>query len=484
MMFLRHPAWLWLKKHDKKKLPPIGDDLQARFDAGYLFESYAEKLFPDAFKLGWSGYSGYLELPVKTEEAILQERKTIIQGRLEAGGITCIFDVLVRVDEGIFDLYEIKSSTGVKTEHELDLAFQKEVIERSGYKVNKIFVVHVNNNFVRDGEVAADDICTIAEVTDQVELLGESTKVNIKKALAVAGEKERPNISPSETGLSAFGDWLDIYKTLEKVEKYSIYNLCSSGASKIGELEELGIKNISEIPNDFNLNSKQRSQVETTKFDKAVINKPRIKAFLDTLKYPLYFLDYETLSSTIPYFDGLKPYEQLPFQYSLHLIEKPGGEAKHFEYLHKDSSNPAEPLSGALKSQIGDKGTVLVWFEGFEKGRNELMGRMVPEHLKFYEDLNDRIVDLMLPFSTGSYAHKDFFGSASIKKVLPALIPELSYEDLDIQGGTAAQRLWMESVLDGKREDEKEKILSDLDKYCELDTFAMVKIYQHLVKKV
>lgn len=105
---------------------------------------------------------------------------------------------------------------------------------------------------------------------------------------------------------------------------------------------------------------------------------------------------------------------------------------------------------------------------------------MLPEFKTFYQKLNERIVDLMIPFSTGSYIHKDFFGSASIKQVLPVLIPELSYKDLDIHAGGAAQRLWMEAVLDGKRADEKDKILKDLTKYCELDTYAMVKIFQFL----
>ncbi|MEI6144220.1 MAG: DUF2779 domain-containing protein [Candidatus Berkelbacteria bacterium] len=484
LMFLKHPAWLWLKKHSPEKLPPVDDDLQAIFDAGFLFESYAEQLFPDATKLEYdrSDRNAYKQLTANTKQVIESGATTIIQGRFEAGDITCISDVLVKTGDKAFDLYEIKSTTEVKNEHIPDLSFQMAVIENNGYIVNKIYVIHVNNKYVRNGKVKASDITTVTEVTDKVKELRDETEQNIKEALKVIDLKKCPDISPSLTRLGAFGEWLGIYKTLANVKEYSIYNLCSPGASKIGKLEALGIKNIADIPDGFKLDAKQLRQFQTTKNDTIFVEKNQIKKFLSQLKFPLYFLDYETLSSVIPYFDGLGPYKQLPFQYSLHVLDKPNGEVKHFEYLHTSNSNPLKPLTETLKSQIGDEGTVLVWCEGFEKSCNVLMGTIASEYEKFYKKLNARIVDLMIPFSTGLYVHKDFFGSASIKKVLPVVIPDLSYKELDINAGGAAQRLWMEAVLDGKRAKEKDKILSDLSKYCELDTLAMVRIYQHLIE--
>jgi hypothetical protein len=484
LLSLRHPAWLWLKKYDKAKLPPIDDDTQAIFDAGFLFESYAEKLFPDAIKLGWdiNNFQSYQQLTSNTKEAIESDAKVILQGRFEAGEITCISDVIVKVDDKTFDLYEIKSSASVKPNHEYDLAFQKEVIEQSGYKLNKIFVIHVDNKFIRNGELKAKDLCKISEVTNQVDKLKEFTKEHIESALAITRLKKCPDISPRHVKLGAFSDWLSIYKTMADIDEYSIYHLCSPNADKIGKLETLGIKNINDIPDDFNLSERQRRQAHATKTNEVFSDKQKIKDFLSKLKFPLYFLDYETLSSVVPYFDGLGPYKQLPFQYSLHVLESPSGKLKHFEYLHNNNSNPVKPLSETLKSQIGKEGTVLVWFERFEKSCNELMATIDPGYKDFYKQLNERIVDLMKPFEAGDYVHKDFFGSASIKHVLPVLIPELSYKDLDIQGGGAAQRLWMESVIDGKRKEEKEKILQNLLKYCELDTLAMVRIYQFLSK--
>jgi len=186
----------------------------------------------------------------------------------------------------------------------------------------------------------------------------------------------------------------------------------------------------------------------------------------------------------VPYFDGQRPYQQVPFQYSLHMVESPGAMPKHYTYLHGENSDPVPALTESLRQNIGESGSVVVWNESFEMSCNDDMGRMYPEFAEFYSNVNGRVVDLMKPFFNYWYVDKNFGGSASIKKVLPVLVPELSHKDLEISEGGAAQRLWMEAVLDGKREGEREKILANLDKYCELDTLAMVKIYDHLINYV
>jgi hypothetical protein len=171
----------------------------------------------------------------------------------------------------------------------------------------------------------------------------------------------------------------------------------------------------------------------------------------------------------------------VPFQYSLHIQHEPGGELEHKEYLHTENSNPIPPLLKKLKEDMEGKGSVLVWYETFEKGRNKEMAEFAPEYKDFLEDVNDRIVDLMLPFKEGKYVHKNFYGSASIKKVLPVLVPELSYKELGVQDGGTALRTWCEAFLEEKHDD-KEKVAADLIEYCKLDTLAMVKILEALKK--
>lgn len=439
MLFLKHPAWLWVKKNDPKKIPPVNENTQALFDAGHQFEPYAESLFPEGVSLGFSDYDEYLSLPNRTKEAITRGDKVLFQPRFEWEDFTCICDIVSFVGESEVDLYEIKASTRAKPEHEYDLAFQVAVLEGAGLKVQNISVIHVNNQYVRHGEIKADEITVFSDITYAVKAKSEATQKHMKQALAVANSTKMPDPNPDLARLNSKREWLEIYKNI------------------VGE-----------------------ENIETITEGAPVIEKEAIRQFLSELKYPLYFLDYETMMSLIPYFDGHRPYQQIPFQYSLHVLESPDTELEHREYLHRESSDPARPLATQLLQDIGDTGSVLVWYEGFEKARNSELGEMLPEFKDAMEALNGRVVDLMIPFKNKWYDDPRFNGSASIKQVLPVMCPELSYKELDIQEGGSAQRLWMEAVLDDKRADQKEQIFADLIEYCKLDTLAMVEIYRKL----
>ncbi len=482
MMFLRHPAWLWLKKHDGDKLPDPDANLQAIFDAGHEFEQYVEKRFPNGITLGFDNYEEYLSLPERTKQALDGGAKSIFQGRFEASDITCICDVVDHVGKNEVDLYEIKSSTKVKPEHYPDLAFQVVVLESAGLKVRNAAVIHVNNQYIRDGDIDPIKLSAVTNVTGEVRDIIKETKKNIQFALDVISLSELPDPSPRHARLGSLSEWLEIYKILSnEVNPYSIYNLIAPSVKRIGELEDLDVKLIKDIPEDFKLTPKQQMQVMATKKGESMINKGKIKDFLNTLTYPLYFLDYETAMSFAPPYNGSKPYQQIPFQYSLYVIRKPGGEPTHAEYLHRDNSHPVPDLLNKLKKDVGPIGSVIVWYKRFETGRNEEMAQMFPEFAEFLENINSRVVDLMEPFSRGWFADKDFFGSASIKYVLPVVVPDLSYRELDIQEGASAQRLWMDAVLREKGGINKEKLFSDLVEYCKMDTLAMVEIWRALM---
>jgi hypothetical protein len=482
MLFLRQPAWLWLKKHDKAKLPESDPTLQALFDNGHLFETYVEQLFPNGAKIGFSfEENNYLTMPQRTKEAIENGTKTILQGRLDVNGLTCIFDVLERVEGNIFDLSEIKSTTSIKIEHEHDLAFQVVVLEQAGLTIRNVSVIHVNNLYKREGAIDVKVLTKTTDVTEAVRLLIDETKLKIQQAIKTIQSDTPPGMSPRFVRLGPIEEWLTIFRSLyPNLDPHSIYHLARSKPQLIGELEELGITQIKEIPDHIKLSEKQQRQVQATKTNQRLIEKNKIAAFLQNIKYPLYFLDYETLSSVIPSFDGIRPYQQVPFQYSLHILESSSSPLQHKEYLHTENTHPGLPLLQRLKADIGETGTVLVWYEKFEKGRNSELGEMFPEYAEFMQQVNSRIIDLMTPFSEGWLVDKDFYGSASIKKVLPVLVSELSYKDLAIQEGASAQRLWMETVFDGKHEEEKAQIMTDLIAYCKLDTLAMVQLYRVL----
>lgn len=441
MLFLKHPAWLWVKKHDPSKIPPVDENTQAMFDSGNRFEPYAESLFPEGLSLGFSDYDEYLSLPQRTIQAINNGAKVLFQPRFVWNEFTCISDIVSLVGDNQVDLYEIKASTGVKPEHEFDLAFQTAVITGCGYAVRNIFVIHVNNQYVRHGDIQADELTNIVDVTDDVRAKAGVTAEAMPLALAVANSDTMPDPNPALAKFNSKSEWMAIYNNIFPPEPIV-------------------------WPADI----------------QPTINKPAIAEFMSQLQYPLYFLDYETMSSLIPCFDGHRPYQQVPMQYSLHILRTPGGALEHREFLHGENSEPARPLVEQLIYDIGDQGSIIVWYEAFEKTRNTELGEMFPEYREKMEAINDRVVDLIVPFKQKWYDDPRFEGSASIKKVLPVLCPELSYKTLDIQKGDVAQRLWMQAVLDGTRANEKDKILADLLKYCELDTLAMVEIWRVLSK--
>ena len=442
MLYLKHPAWLWLKKHDKDKLPPVDDSTQAMFDAGHKFEAYAEAIFENGVTLGFNSYDEYNSLTERTQQAFADGATTIFQSRFVSGDYNCLPDIIDVVGDKEVDLYEIKSSTKVKDEHLYDLAFQRAVIEANGLTIRKIFVIYVNNEYVRHGAINPEELTKMDDVTLAVHNLASFTESNMPLALETMKSDTMPD--PNPIFLSKLGDkkeWQAIYDELVGTPKPDY-----SGAEP-------------------------------------TIEKHQIEAFLSELEFPLYFLDYETMSAVVPYFDGHRPYQQVPSQYSLHILDSPDAELRQKEYLHRDNSDPSLPIAQHLVEDIGDHGSIITWNMGFEKSCNVTLGKLNPEYAAAMEKINERITDLMIPFKpkNGWYSDPRFEGSASIKKVLPVVVPALSYKELNIQNGGSAQTLWMQAVLDGTRDD-KEKILDDLIKYCGLDTLAMVEIYEALKK--
>lgn len=220
-------------------------------------------------------------------------------------------------------------------------------------------------------------------------------------------------------------------------------------------------------------------QVQLTKQKTTYIDKEAIKQELKQLTYPLYFLDYETINTAIPMFDNTRPYQQIPAQYSLHIIETPTSPVQHKEFLHTKNSNPIPELVKSLHQNIGPTGTILVWNKSFEQKCNRNMAQTLPKESIFLLDLNARIYDLMLIFKS-HYLDYRAKGSASIKKITPILIPHLSYTDLQIQeGGTASETILelMEST-DKSDNPEREAQIEALLKYCERDTETMVGIFK------
>lgn len=480
MKFLIHPAYFWLAKHAKDQLPPFDEIAQANVDQGNAVEAVAQKLFPGAHLVDVPLFDGPEETArlvapggpdILLQAAFLTPRKHYVRS-----------DVIIRQPNG-WDVYEIKGSASVKPAHILDLAFQKQVLETEGLAVQRLFVVHINPLYVRRDGINPAELFIITEVTDQVAPLETSTHQKIEDAAVVLAQSAQPSDAP-ELAADWYG-YRDIYAHLHPdLPLTSIYKLTRLKLAQIQALAALHISDIRDIPDNFELGPQQIAQVALAKSGRPRTDIPAIARDLAGLAYPLYFLDYETFASALPLWDGVRPYQQLPFQYSLHILREPGGQLEHKEFLARGGDYPIPELLKHLQTDLGPGGRVVVWNKSFEMGCNADMATLHPEYAAFLEDVNSRVYDLMEIFSNGYYGHPGFQGSASIKKVLPVLVPELSYKNLGIGEGLTAQVRWMKAARGELSAEAAAGVYADLVTYCGQDTMAMVRIFEVLQKVI
>ena len=389
--------------------------------------------------------------------------------------------VVTHKGTGVVDIYEIKGAASVKEEHYDDVAFQKMVAENSGSTVGRCHVITMNGEYVRHGEIDPEQLFTITDVTDEVNERMDVTVRQAKEAVAYLDSVPVPSLV--DYCIDNKLDCRFIKLHFPDLPEYTVFDIAFLKNDKRRDLLSQGIVAITDVPDDFPLSPKQRIQVDAARSGKILIERETIAERIASWEYPLHFLDYETFSYAIPQFDGVKPFQQMCFQYSLHTLDEPGGELRHSYFLSHGDDDPPLALAKSLKEAMSGRiGTVLVWYEAFEKTRNTEMGEMFPEYAEFFEEVNAHTYDLMKIFSDKLYIHPDFKGRSSIKKVLPVLVPDLSYLDLGISEGLTASISWFRAATwETMDEAVRKQIFANLEEYCKLDTLAMVRIFDHLV---
>lgn len=443
MNYLECSCHLWLHKFHRDWLPELAASDRLRMEAGYEVDALAKQLFPGGVEVSDEKFEG-----AKNTRALIAEGNRILyQPTAQSGKIMCRADILVwHPKNKKWDLYEVKSSTGVKDEHIWDVAFQRLCFEKSKIPIGKTFLVHVDRNFVRQGEIDVEKFFIKSDITKEVEARTPATIKEIKKALEVFDWGAKPGSQQVKSCVNT------------KKCEYLGYYFQKLPAAILKTLDR-------EIP-DLSLPPEIR------------IGKNAIRKELDSLTYPLYFLDYETIGPAVPPFDGYRPFQQVPFQYSLDIQQKQGGKVEHHEYLASKFEDPVPGLAEHLRERIGPKGNVVAWYAHFESTCNDLIGRRLPKHAAYFRNVNKRMFDPMYLFKhrTGHYNHSGFGQSASLKKVLPILCPELAYDDLAIREGATASNSWFLLTGDALSGEEKKKLRQDMLAYCGRDTYAMVAI--------
>ena len=470
---LQCPKYLWVLFHEPERVPEPDAVTQYRFDQGHLVGELAKKLFPHGIDIPAEDFRGNIE---QTKE-LLQQSNPLFEAGILAGSIYCRTDILNPVDDGGWDIIEVKSSTSVKDEHIHDVSFQKFCCEELGLKMRKCFLAYINNEYVKDGEIEPGQLFAIEDITAKVGEVSPGLQERIDAMFQVISAEQCPDIligrqcsNPYDCPLREI-----CWGFLPESNVFNLYY----GGKKSFELFERGVLSIKEIPDDFKLNDKQQIQKMCEASGKPYVDKEGISNFLRALQYPLYYLDFETFNPAVPMFNGTRPYQKIPFQFSVHVVMHDKSRPEHFSFLAEGTEDPRPEVLSELKKVLGDKGSIVVYNKSFEEGVLKGLGGAFPEYATWVGSLCDRMVDLLAPFRSFYYYHPGQRGSASLKSVLPVLTGK-GYEGLDIADGEDASLAFLEATYGDISDEMRNKIREDLQKYCGLDSEGMVWIIDRL----
>lgn len=394
----------------------------------------------------------------------------------------CSVDILRTVGTEVH-LIEVKSSTEVHDIYYDDMAYQYYVLSNCGVNVTKVYNMHINNEYVRGDELEVDKLFVLEECTEQILQMQDEIPDRITEFRVCVKAHNEPTRA---LGVYCEKPYECIYKQYchRYIQEPSVFSIHRLSDKKKYELYAQGTVTFTDVIRDKpKLNEKQwRQIIACVNNEPPTIKQKAIREFLDTLTYPLYHLDFETFQQAIPQYRGVKPYMQIPFQYSLHVQVVQGAIPEHYEFLGKEGTDPRRALAEQLCKQIPQGTCILAYNMSFEKTVIKNLAEIYKDLSEHLMDIHDNIKDLMQPFQQQSFYCKELEGSYSIKKVLPALCggdPELDYYALDeIHNGSEAMNAFAD--LSNHSPKEIERTRQNLLAYCRLDTLAMVKILERL----
>ncbi|MFC1914883.1 DUF2779 domain-containing protein [Chloroflexota bacterium] len=469
---LQCPKLLWMQINDPKRLPQVDIATQFIFDQGHLVGELAKKLFPEGIDVPPNDFMGNIAATGKH----LNERKILFEAGILAGQIYSRLDVLRPINEDQWDIIEVKSSTSVKDVNIHDVAFQRHCCESQGLSINHCYLAYINNQYARDGEINPQELFKIDDITDLVEEASHEILDRVDNMFEDMTREKCPEIGigphcrdPYECELAECWDFLP---------EQNIFNLYYGG-KKCFELYDSGIFTVKEIPDSYKLNGKQSIQKTCEISGQPHVDKEAIADFLSTLQYPIYYLDFETIGPAVPLYDGTRPYQAVPFQFSLHVVNNEESDPEHFSFLASGIDDPRPAFLAELKKLLCNAGSIVVYNQGFEEGILKELAKMFPEYDNWITSVRGRLVDLLQPFRSFYYYHPKQKGSASIKRVLPALTGK-GYDGMEISEGTEASIKYYTVTYCEATEEECNKVRADLEKYCALDTEGMIWIMDEL----
>jgi hypothetical protein len=479
---------LWLDKNMPHLAPPVDEKVQLAIKAGQEVDKLAKNLFENTVSAVVLNEAGGLDIPAmlaKTKELLNDKTVDVIaEAAFSFNGCYTAVDLLKRTDAG-FEIYEVKSSTVLKERYIADLAYQHYVLTNCGLSIQNCFVVLLNSNYVRCAEL---DISELFKTRNIVE--NKNNELAYENALAVVGseiESAKTALHGDEPQIKTHQNCLDCgYKNhcLTGLPTPSIFDLHGLRKKAFSHYHK-GVVSYKDALENLPLNEKQTKQITAHLNNEPLhIDKCGVGEFLNSLWYPLYFLDFETFQTAIPLYEGTKPYQQIPFQYSLHYVKEKGGQLEHKEYLAEHGSDPREELALRLVEDIPLDACILAYNEDIEKNVILKLALLYPKLQEHLTKIAQNVRDLMVPFDKGYVYDKAMNGSFSLKSVLPAMFPnnpQFNYQNLaGVHNGAEAQVTFLKLPTFSKEECERQREF--LLAYCKLDTAAMANIWLRLTE--
>jgi len=469
---------LWNSCFNRELASEVTPAQQALFGTGQEVGELATRLFPEGVLIREDHF--HHEEAVQTTRNIVQDPSvsTIFEAAFLYHDVRIRVDILKRLDNGQWNMIEVKSSTSVKDIHLPDVAIQYYVLKASGLNINRAFLLLINNQYVYDGSnFDLENFFSFYDVTDEVLSIQNEIPSSIDEQHQMLSAADAPLVQPSRHCNTPFICEFWEYCTKD-MPAHWIFDLYGVSQKKFDELTGMNVEDIKDIPDAFNLTELQERMRKCVKNNETFISK-RLHAQLTDVEYPVHFLDFETVNPAIPRYAHTSPYQVIPFQWSDHILYEDGSLA-HKEYLCDDDRDPRDDFTRTLLHALGQKGTIFI-YTTYEKTIIERLAEYLPQYRDDLLRIPNRFKDLCAIIRHYFY-HPGFHGSFSLKFVLPVLVPEMRYDTLSIKDGSHASFEYLRMIHPDTVSEEKEKIKEDLLVYCSQDTLAMVRIREQLMK--
>jgi predicted RecB family nuclease len=460
---------LWFHVHE-----PAGDDSETSpqpiFARGKRIGAAAREFLGDGVFIDLP-YFEVEERVAATQAAMVAKAPYIYEASFLADGVFVSVDALERRRNG-YRLIEVKGSLDVKPEHIVDASIQLHVLERAGIDVKRVEVMHLNR------ECRHPDLSNLfvrSDVTPLAREIALTVQKSVKEC-AAALRGPLPTIAVGDHCSSPYPcAFMD--RCWPRFPQHHVSDLFGIRKKKLQTLIQSGVERIHDLPADFAAKGVVRRQIDSVRSGRLHVE-PTLRASLQRIQGPVAYLDFETVQLEVPSWPGCGPLMQVPVQMSCH-VDGPGG-LEHHAWLAEDASDPRERLAQALIDACAGAKTILSYYAGFERARIAELIALLPKFAPKLQRIHDRIVDL-LPIVRDNVYHPDFNGSFSLKSVLPALVPDLGYDDLEIAEGGSASELLQSLLFDTEMEAAvRANLRSQLLAYCERDTLAMVRVHERL----